>query len=118
MNYSVLTLFIIYPLHTLSKYFPSTAVNFIGLTFPYVLLGGICYGLDAFFLSVQQQSIYVRAVIDNCAHGVIAFISWCVASGLRTRKDLVDAILCGLIACSIDFDHFIAAKSFRLQVRI
>ena len=72
--------------------------------------------LDVIFLSVQHQRLYHRALANNSAHGVIAFVSWCVASSIGTRKDIMDAILCGLIACSIDVDHFIAAKSLRLQV--
>jgi len=64
---------------------------------------------------VQYQSSYLRALVDNTAHGLIAFVSWCVVSEIQTRKDLLEAMLCGLIACVIDVDHFLAAKSFRLQ---
>ena len=66
---------------------------------------------------VQYQSSYLRALVDNTAHGLIAFVSWCVVSEIQTRKDVLESILCGLIACAIDVDHFLAAKSFRLQVR-
>lgn len=111
------TPFIFQPLRGLSKCFSPAVVNSISRLLPYVFLGSICYGLDAIFLSVQRRGFYLRALVDNGAHGMIAFVSWCIVTEMRTRKDLMDAILCALIACAIDVDHFIAAKSFRLQVR-
>ena len=115
--YNVFTSCIVYPLRALSSCLPPAFVQFASQVVPYVFLGSICYGLDVIFLFVQDQSYYHRALADNSAHGAIAFVSWCVVSRIRTRKDVMDAILCGLIACSIDVDHFIAAKSLRLQVR-
>ena len=56
--------------------------------------------------------------MDNMAHGVIAFVSWCVVSEVLTRKDLVDGVLSAFIACALDVDHFIAARSFNLQVSV
>lgn len=70
------------------------------------------------FLSVQgKYGSHLGAVADNAAHGAIAFFSWCIVCEIQTRKDLIDGILCGFIACGIDVDHFIAAKSFKLQVK-
>lgn len=115
-TFTTFTSWIVYPIRVLSNCLPPAFVHFISRILPYCFLGSICYVLDVIFLSVQHQSLYHRALADNSAHGLIAFVSWCVASGIRTRKDIMDAILCGLIACSIDVDHFIAAKSLRLQV--
>jgi len=56
--------------------------------------------------------------VDNMAHGVIAFVSWCVVSKVLTRKDLTDGVLSAFIACALDVDHFIATRSFNLQVSV
>ena len=114
-SYTVFISFIKYILRLSSNCLPPTVLNCVIQLLPYGFLGSICCGLDALFLSVKHQVF--RAVVDNTAHGVIAFVSWCVVSEIRTRKDLMDGILCGFIACAIDVDHFIAAKSFKLQVR-
>ena len=63
-----------------------------------------------------MQTVHLRAFFDNFTHGIIAFISWCILSEIRTRKDVIDAISSGIIACSLDVDHFVAAKSLNLQV--
>ena len=103
-------------LQILSNYFPRTILHSIVSLLPYVILGSICYGFDVIFLSVQD-TFYLKAVVDNTAHGIIALVSWCIISEIKTRKDLIDAIVCGIIACGLDVDHFIAARSFKLQVR-
>lgn len=56
--------------------------------------------------------------MDNMAHGVIAFVSWCVVSEVLTRKDLAYGVLSAFIACTLDVDHFVAARSFKLQVSV
>lgn len=68
------------------------------------------------FLSVQgEYATYIGALVDNAAHGIIAFFSWCIVCEIHVRRDLIDGVLCGVIACAVDIDHFIAAKSFKLQ---
>ena len=103
-------------LRILSNYFPRKILHSIVQLLPYFFLGSICYGLDAIFMTVQDR-FYLKAALDNTAHGIIALVSWCIISEIQTRKDLIDAIVCGIIACGIDVDHFIAARSFKLQVR-
>lgn len=107
---------IVYLLRVVSDCFPPTVLHFTFRLLPYFILGSICYGFDVIFLSVQNV-LYFRAVVDNVAHGIIAFVSWCIVSEMQTRKHLFDGIACGFIACGIDVDHFISAKSFKLQVR-
>lgn len=107
---------IIQLLQILSNCFPHTVRHSIVRLLPYFILGSICYGFDVIFLSVQD-TFYLKAVVDNTAHGIIALVSWCIISEIQTRKDLIDAIVCGIIACGLDVDHFIAARSFKLQVR-
>ena len=113
VNFSSL---IVQLLQILSNCFPRTILHSIVRLLPYFVLGSICYGFDVIFLSVQDR-FYLKAVVDNTAHGIIALASWCIISEIQTRKDLIDAIVCGIIACGIDVDHFIAARSFKLQVR-
>uniref|UniRef100_A0A2R5L8R3 Transmembrane protein 267 n=1 Tax=Ornithodoros turicata TaxID=34597 RepID=A0A2R5L8R3_9ACAR len=58
----------------------------------------------------------VRAVWDNSTHGLVGVICWMLTCGnfpcLAVWKE---SLLCGLIACSVDVDHFIAAGSFKLK---
>ena len=103
-------------LQILLNYFPRTIFRSIVRLLPYFILGSICCGFDVIFLSVQD-TFYLKAVVDNTAHGIIALVSWCIISEIQARKDLIDAIMCGIIACGLDVDHFIAARSFKLQVR-
>lgn len=103
-------------LQILSNCVPRIILRSFVRLLPYVILVSICYGFDVIFLSVQDR-FYLRAAVDNTAHGIIALVSWCIISGIQTQKDIIDAIVCGIIACVIDVDHFIAARSFKLQVR-
>ncbi|KAK3095295.1 hypothetical protein FSP39_012920 [Pinctada imbricata] len=58
---------------------------------------------------------HLRAVLDNLTHGLIGFWSWAVVVGLRTRTDFLQCFLAFILASVIDVDHFLAAKSLRLQ---
>ena len=109
---------ILFLLRAVSNCFPSALTHQILRILPYLFLGCVCYGFDAIFLKIQgEYAPYIGAVADNAAHGIIAFFSWCIVCEIHTRKHLIDGILCGIIACAIDLDHFIAAKSFKLKVR-
>lgn len=66
---------------------------------------------------VIRSSRHVYALADNLAHGVVAIASWLAMCGVRGRQDLLNALLCGFIACAIDVDHFVCARSFYLKVR-
>lgn len=116
MMWTYFSSLIVQLLRVLSNCFPRIILHSILRLLPYFVLGSICYGFDVIFLSVQDR-FYLRAVVDNSAHGIIAFVSWCIISEIQTRKDLIDGIVCGIIACGIDLDHFAAARSFKLQVR-
>lgn len=108
--------FATYPFQLLPHCFPPTFKHFAVQIIPYGFLGSICYILDVIFLAIQHRIL--RALVDNMAHGVIAFVSWCVVSEVLTRKDLADGVLSAFIACALDVDHFIAARSFNLQVSV
>lgn len=115
-TYDIFSSFITYPFQLLPHSFPAMFKHFAVQIIPYGFLGSICYILDVIFLAIQHRIL--RALVDNMAHGVIAFVSWCVVSEVLTRKDLADGVLSAFIACALDVDHFIAARSFNLQVSV
>ena len=115
-TYNYFSSFVTYPFQLLSHFFPPAFKYFAVQIIPYGFLGSICYILDVIFLAVQHRVL--RALVDNMAHGVIAFVSWCVVSEVLTRKDLADGVLSAFFACALDVDHFIAARSFNLQVSV
>ena len=115
-TYNIFSTFATYPFQLLPHCFPPTFKHFAVQIIPYGFLGSICYILDVIFLAIQHRIL--RALVDNMAHGVIAFVSWCVVSEVLTRKDLADGVLSAFIACALDVDHFIAARSFNLQVSV
>ena len=93
----------------------------ISASLPYILLPLTCVWFDdALKVSFIRKIDILRAAVDNGGHGVIASLSWLAVVGCKdvTRKNnLFEMFLCGLIASSIDIDHFLAAKSLRLKVR-
>ena len=96
------------------RFLSKNVLLLVSRTLPYEFIGFICYGLDAICLSMQN--VHLRAIFDNFTHGVISCISWFIVSEIRTPRDVIDAISSGIIACSLDVDHFVAAKSLKLQV--
>ena len=53
---------------------------------------------------------FTKAISDSITHGVIALLSW-----YYIEKSIKHSILCGIIAMLVDLDHFIEAKSLKLQ---
>ena len=83
---------------------------------PYILLPISCMCFDeALKISWINGSDILRAFCDSSAHGVIAFLSWLAVSGVNYRS-VAESIMCAVIACAIDFDHFAMAESYNLQV--
>ncbi|XP_076373976.1 transmembrane protein 267 isoform X2 [Tachypleus tridentatus] len=101
------------------------SIKCAGLIILLLLVSFIGDGLLA--TRIIQQSDFLRVLTDNSTHGLIAVISWILVavSGTATRFDepsniflkslLAEALLCGFIACVVDLDHFMMAKSFRLK---
>lgn len=56
---------------------------------------------------------FIRALMDNGSHGFIGFLSWFVV--IYPNIDVNQLIISGLISSFIDVDHFISARSFKLQ---
>ncbi|KAH7947070.1 hypothetical protein HPB52_007501 [Rhipicephalus sanguineus] len=60
---------------------------------------------------------WIRALADNATHGLIAFLCWLMVSGQPLRKaSLLDSLLSGLFGCAVDVDHFVAARSLKIEV--
>jgi len=95
------------------RFLSKNVLPLVSRTLPYGFIGFVCYGLDAICLSMQN--VHLRAILDNFTHGIISCISWYIVSEIRTPRDVIDAISSGIIACSLDVDHFVAAKSLKLQ---
>lgn len=86
---------------------------------PYILLPLTCLSFDeALKISFIMKNDVLRSIVDNTGHGIIAFVSWSAVTGVSDtkRRDVAEMVLCGIIACAIDLDHFVAAKSFKLKV--
>ena len=83
-----------------------------------VLFASCCF-IDFVFLPSRfvRAEYRFHAIADNAAHGAVALLSWILVSGVQSCEDLRNAVICGFMACAIDLDHFIAAKSFSIKVR-
>lgn len=83
---------------------------------PYVILPFLCIFFDeALKISWVNKRDLVRALLDNCGHGLIAFLSWLSVAGM-SKRGLTESLLCAVMASAIDLDHFVMAKSFTLKV--
>lgn len=59
---------------------------------------------------------WLRAASDNATHGLVAAFCWIMVSGRPiSAESLRDTLLCALVACALDIDHFIAAASFQIR---
>ena len=84
---------------------------------------------------VSLQGAILRAITDNLIHGSLAVIIWLlgylshvqcgksdatsrhVGNGLaRHTVVILQSVVCGIVSCAVDLDHFVAAGSFDIQV--
>ncbi|XP_028394287.1 transmembrane protein 267-like [Dendronephthya gigantea] len=87
----------------------------ISNSLPYILLPILCIFFDeALKISWINTNDILRALVDNSGHGTIAFLSWLAVAGID-KRGLAESTLCCLMACAIDVDHFIMAKSYSLK---
>lgn len=83
----------------------------------YVFLGLLCVGVDhVVSLHFVQKNDYLRAIVDNFGHGLIAAISWLVVSGIR-KEGIIQGVCCAMMSSGLDIDHFVMAKSLKIKVR-
>lgn len=62
-----------------------------------------------------------RSLIDNLTHIIIGIFSWLLSVSyekLYHPWNLANCLLCGFFAGVVDIDHFLMAKSFKLNVSI
>ena len=68
-----------------------------------------------YFVNDASTSPFLRAAVDNGAHGLIAGCSWNVVILPEKLVHFLPSLLCCLLACLIDVDHFLVAASWRLN---
>ena len=88
-------------------------------------------------MNILIQGALLRAITDNMVHGTLAVIIWllgymshvdCRQSDVKSRHlgnglakhtvVILQSVACGVLSSAVDIDHFLAAGSFDLQVRI
>ncbi|XP_064596500.1 transmembrane protein 267-like [Liolophura sinensis] len=80
-----------------------------------LLLISVCILADHYDI-FSGHSGWAAAIRDNGVHGTIACFCWAVFCDWReTARDLIQCVVCGLLAMVLDVDHFIAAKTFTLK---
>ncbi|XP_077487289.1 LOW QUALITY PROTEIN: transmembrane protein 267 [Amblyomma americanum] len=68
------------------------------------------------FVTAQSKLPWLRALADNATHGLVALLCWVMVSGKPLQAaNVQDSILCGLFGCAVDVDHFLAAKSLKIE---
>ena len=63
----------------------------------------------------------LRALADNLTHGAVAGLSWLIVCAKNfdfKSWAWLEALACGAAACLVDVDHFVAAGSLSLKVRL
>ena len=90
------------------------------------MLVSTCIIGDLLLGVVQIKSSHLlRAAVDNGTHGLVGLLSWAIVVNptlipvLELLKEplLWEVVLCGVLSSLVDLDHFLAAKSFKLQVK-
>ena len=98
------------------------ASNWISLAFS--TLDVICcvVGDNMLEQPLVRSHLWLRALGDSITHGIVGALSWAavimVAENLRSGPKWTEILLAGVMASSVDFDHFIAAKSLNLKVTL
>ena len=102
-----------------------TALNPLRMMTHYGILAVVCLACDKVLSAVgpvKQLAAYstlVRCVIDSSSHGLIALYSWLLVVDMEVALwNVVNSIFCAFISCCVDVDHFIAAGSWKLKVRM
>ncbi|KAL5259773.1 hypothetical protein ACHWQZ_G010021 [Mnemiopsis leidyi] len=99
-----------------------------------VLLVTACYYGDRLLQLNSNHGALLRAITDNMIHGSLAVIIWllgymshvdCCQSDVRSRHlgnglakhtvVILQSVVCGVLSCAVDIDHFLAAGSFEIQ---
>lgn len=94
--------------------------NWISLAFSTLVVICCVVGDNLLEQPLIRSHLWLRALGDSITHGIVGAFSWAtvimVAENLRTAPKWTEILLAGVMASSIDIDHFIAAKSLNLKV--
>ena len=86
-----------------------------------LLLPAVCMTGDH-LLSYQfiRSNMYRRSLTDSITHGIIGGVSWMIVLGesALSRSGVTQFFLGIILASVVDVDHFIMARSLKLQVTI
>lgn len=86
-----------------------------GITIVCVTADWLVFRSDAF-----QKYPLLRAVTDNLTHGLVG--CWCWATSAIfvgwNKYTLYECLLCFSVACAVDVDHFIEARSLSFKVSV
>ncbi|XP_074114950.1 transmembrane protein 267 [Cotesia typhae] len=83
----------------------------------YLLLGLVSIIGDK-LVSYNNNNHFLKAVIDNTTHGIVAGLSWTLIVILQNEpiaKNLPSILFCTFLSSLIDIDHFVEAKSFNIK---
>lgn len=72
-------------------------------------------------MELYKESPCLKAISDNLTHGSVGLVSYLiVVIEYRTSITITEQILligaCFILACLIDVDHFVVARSWKLVV--
>lgn len=84
----------------------------------YLLLAALTVAVSTAgdFVTNQSKLPWLRALADNATHGFVALLCWVMVSGRPLRAvGFQESILCGLFGCVVDVDHFLAARSLKIE---
>lgn len=76
------------------------------------LLVGVCVAGDQVLLLLQNSGPWAKALVDNWTHGVIGLLCWTIVTD---GKQWLEIVTCAFLASVLDVDHFLAAKSVKLD---
>ncbi|KAK0168361.1 hypothetical protein PV327_002172 [Microctonus hyperodae] len=66
----------------------------------------------------NSDDMVIRAISDNLTHGLVAGISWLLVTVINQHSiinNIPCIVLCATISSLIDIDHFIEARSWKLN---
>ncbi|KAH0554473.1 transmembrane protein 267 [Cotesia glomerata] len=82
------------------------------------LLLGLVSIIGDKLVSYNNNNHFLKAVIDNATHGIVAGLSWTLIVLLQNEpiaKNLPSILFCIFLSSLIDVDHFVEAKSFNIK---
>lgn len=84
---------------------------------------GLFYSVSHYVLQLDSIKTVPlrRSLVDNLSHIIIGIFSWLLSISyekLYHPWNIVNCLLCGFFASIVDIDHFLMARSLKLNVSI